>query len=197
MGKKPYSVESIFDKRPLISEYDVLPHDVRKFVDKLIQTSLKSNKILRVDGKNKHPIKQSLWLLSWNDIILIREYVIERNIVEVLKIIYKLSSEKFNTLDLFNCFAVYKWINEELEAIANLEKQELYDEPTNEEKEAGVNKLQEFGSDVTIDNLCNGNPIIEEIMLKKPYIVIFKRLCLRKVKREISEEYAEIMKRKK
>lgn len=195
MGKQSNSLDNIFLRRPTIKDYISLEGIVKNDVDRVINV-LKPNKILRFKTFQIKPKKVDLWDLSWSDLILLKELVNSKNISGVIDLIYHVKEIKFIELDVFNCFAVYKWISEQLEEIAKAEIQELGGEATIEEKEAGVEMLNEFGYSVSLDVLTGGDMTKEEEILSKPYHVIFKKLCLNKTKSEIQKNYIENARRK-
>ncbi|CAL2085070.1 hypothetical protein [Tenacibaculum sp. 190524A02b] len=196
MGKQPYSIDTIFDNRPSIGEYELLSGEIKEFIVEIIKDSIKANKYLRHNKKEIEPKVQDLWYLSWGDIIELRESVKDTQMMEVVRLIYGLKEVDFLRLDLFNCFAVYKWITEQLSSISKTEEQELSYEPSSEEKEAGVDMLQEFEYTVSLDILANGDILKYDEILKQPYAVIFRKLCLDKVKNQIQKNYIENARRK-
>ncbi|WP_407324035.1 hypothetical protein R5O24_02820 [Tenacibaculum maritimum] len=196
MGKQSYSIETIFENRPTIETYSQLQGKVKEFVDDIIKDSIKPNKVLRLNGKELNPKQEDLWFLSWGDMIELRESINEMKMIESLKLIYEIKEDEFLRLDVFNCFAVYKWITEQLKSIAEIEAQELSHEPTAEEKNAGVDMLQDFDYTVSLDVLANGDLLKYDEILEKPYAIIFRKLCLDKLKNQIQQNFIENARRK-
>lgn len=197
MGIKSYSIKRWFFKRNIkIKDYSSLSVEEKDFVDYTIKNSLKLNPVLRVGRRKVQPKKIDFWQLSWNDIILIRHYLSEKDICSVHKLLYNIEDKQFLLLNLFNSTAVYKWVAEQIKNISEIEKQELGDEPDVDEKEAGIEKLQEFDYAVALDVLSKGNLLQEDDILQKPYSVIFRKQCLNKVKAEIQKAYTENARRK-
>ena len=195
MGKQSKSVDNILLNRPTIKDYISLEGIVKNDVD-IVITVLKPNMILRIKTFKIKPKKVDLWDLSWSDLILLREMIKEKNISGVLELIYSVSQEKFLELDVFNCFAVYKWINEQLALITKEEIFYLNDEPTQKEKDAGIDDLNEFGYTVSLDVLANGNILEYDNYLRKPYHQIFRKFRLNKTKNEIQKKYIDNASRK-
>lgn len=196
MGKQSYSIETIFENRPTIETYNLLEGKVKEFVDDVIKDSIKPNKVLRLNEKELNPKQEDLWFLTWEDIIELRDSIKEMKMIEAIKLIYEITDKDFLNLDVFNCFAVYKWITEQLKSIGEIELQELSHEPTTEEKNAGVDMLQDFDYTVSLDVLANGDVLKYDDILKKPYAIIFRKLCLDKVKNQIQQNYIENARRK-
>ena len=160
MGFKSYSVETIFKNRPMLVEYALLPVEVKEVVDYTIQESLKSNSQLRVRGvlpKVVKPKNENLWFLSWSDIIELRLAISEQRMYDVLNIVFGITEKQFALLDLFNAYSAYKWTVEQFKEIVEIEIQELSSEHSQDELEAGVEELHEFGYSVALDGIAKGD----------------------------------------
>lgn len=188
MGKQSNSVDNIFLNRPTIKDYISLEGIVKNDVDRVI-TVLKPNMILRIKSFELKPKKVDLWDLSWSDLILLREMIKEKNISGVLELIYSVSQEKFLELDVFNCFAVYKWINEQLNELYKVWSENLHTEPTQKEKDAGVENFNDFGDYATLETLTKGDSLKDDYYLNKPAHYIYRKLCYNKVNAEYTRAY--------
>lgn len=93
------------------------------------------------------------------------------------------------------CFLL--WVKEQREFINNIEMNNLSSIPKPELMAAGIERLDEFGSYVTIDSLSSGNILNHSKIEKLPYYKVYEKLKLDKIQREIEEAYAEIIKNKK
>lgn len=89
------------------------------------------------------------------------------------------------------------WIHEQQEFIYTIEKNNLSSELEPELAAAGINRLDEFGSYTTIDSLASGDILKHEEIEKLPYYVVYQKLKLDKIQREIEKKYVEIIKNKK
>lgn len=190
MGLKQYNIETVFKNRPMLAEYSQFPEDVKELVDFTVKESLRANKELRIRSifpKRIMPKKVNFWDLSWSDIIELRIAVSDRNLYDTLKVVFGISEKQFMHLDLFNAFAVYKWIIDQFKEIVEIEIQELASEPTEAEKEAGIERLQDFGYSVALDGLTKGDLLKNNDYLKLPYSKIFRKLCLDKTRYEINK----------
>ncbi|WP_233881867.1 hypothetical protein [Tenacibaculum piscium] len=193
MGKEPHNVNAFTNIS--IGEYTLLKGKSKETVDAIVK-SVKSNNSLRVGKFNVKPKQFDFWNFSWGEIILLREAIEIQDLQQVMYLVYGVRASKFAQINIYNCFAIYKWINEKLKEITELEIQELGGKVTIEEEEAGVEMLNAFGYSVSVDVLAGGDILKHEEVLAKPYIVIFKKLCLNKTKYEIQKNYAENARKK-
>lgn len=200
MGFKPYSIENIFRNRPRMIHYSKMEPDVKELVDYTVKESLKPNPILRTRRrfKTRHLTAKftDFWSMTWHDLETLRESVQEKNMPEVFKQLYGITERQFIQLDLFNAFAVYRWVVDELTAIAEIEIQELGGEMDSDLKEAGAEALQQFGYAAAVDSLARGDMLKHGEILVKPYRVIFQKMCLDKVNSDIKKQYQENVSRK-
>jgi len=199
MGKFKFGIKDIFRKRLMLVHYTELTPEAKELVDYTIKENLKANKVLRVRGfrtKKMLPLKSDLWNITWNDRIELGLAVGENDLFSILKLIYGITESQFNRLELYNAFAVHKFILDELRNMVEIEAQELAHEYTDEEKDAGVEALQEFGYYNTLDTLTNGNILIQNEWLMLPYSKIFRKMCLDKTRYDINLTMRENANRK-
>lgn len=200
MGIKQVSVKDVFKSRLMLSQYPALPSDVRDFVNYTVLGSLKSNNQLRVNGLFNHkvikPKKDNLWFLSWSDIIELRMAIVDENMFEVFKIVFGIDQKDFVRLEMFNAFAVYQWVSSQLTDMIKIEFQELSNDLTDEEKEAGAEELQEFGYSLTLDVLTKGDLLKSDDWLSLAYAKIFRKLCIDKKRYDINKTLQENASRK-
>lgn len=200
MGFKQVSIEDVFKSRLMLWQYSELSGDVRELVNYTVLGSLKQNNELRVKGMLKYkvikPKKQSLWLLSWNDIIELRMAIVDENMFEVFKIVFGINEKQFVKLEMFNAFAVYRWVSDQVSEMIKIEFQELTNEMSDEEKNAGAEELQEFGYSLTLDVLTKGDLLKSDEWLKLAYAKIFRKLCIDKKRYDINKTLQENASRK-
>ncbi len=175
-----------------VKDYSNLKKDNREAVDYVISYGLKDNKVLRLKRKQIKPKYNSLFDLQWQQIIDLKNFVIQNNILAVLSMLYGINEKQFVNLNLFNCFAVYQTVLKEVENLLELEKNELYSEPTSKEKRAGIDRLSNFEHFPVLDALADGDPTKYDQILKLPYSVIFTKQALNKTKNEIQTNYYNI-----
>jgi hypothetical protein len=198
MGIKSYSIESIYKKKYFLNQYENLPTDLKEMIDFTIQENLKSNPELRLYGGLSiiKPKQTNFWVLSWSDIIELKDAISESNILAAFKIIYAINEKQFKRIELFNGLAVYKFIIESVKEIIKIENQELAHELSIEEKDAGAEKMQEFGYSATLDGLTNGDLRLYDEYLNMPYSKIFRKMCLDKTRYDINKQFQENASRK-
>lgn len=196
-----HTVDNIFTNRPMMADYPTLPADVRELVDYTIKESIRPNPALRVPkgrlfGRTYtspvNPKAESLWKLSWGDLIQVRMALQENDLLEIMRLMYGITARTFAMLDLFNVFACYRWVTNELIEIGKIEVQELASELTSDEKLAGADELQRFGVDLAIDALTQGDMTKEDAYLAMDYDRIFKKMCMNKVRGDVNKRLAEI-----
>lgn len=196
-GKKQrFTIATIFKTIPTVAEYTLLPTEVKNFVDDIITTGIKANPVARVKGKNISPVQADFWQLSYEQIILLRNAVESMQMEEVFKLIYGLPEKQFLKLQVFNCFACYKWITGQLLEMARIEQDHLGGEPSLDEKNAGVEELAQFGYANNLDMLAGGDLLKYDDILLKPYAVVFRKLYMEKVKQDIQKRYMDYVSRK-
>lgn len=194
--KQPFTVANIFTNIPKVSEYHVLPTDVKTFVETVITNGLKSNKNARVKRAIKVPLQQDFWQLPYETIVQLRTAVENMDLETVFTLVYGITEKEVNNMELFNCFACYQWVTDQLLEINKVEKECLGDEPSIEQKNAGVEELEQFGYANSLDMLAGGDILKYDAILLMPYAVIFRKLYMEKVKQEIHKRYLEYVSRK-
>lgn len=199
MGKIQTSI-NIFKYRPTLAGYSKLSGERKELIDYTIQNSLKSNPILRVRKlfriRHLKPKETNLWMLTWNDIILLKRYITEKDLISFLKLMYGIEEKQFMKLDAYNVFATWKWINEELKKLSEIEVQELEEDIPDELKDAGIEQMQRFDYTPALDKMAGGDLTRYDEFLKLPYAKIFRKLVMDKVIRDISETYKDNVSRK-
>lgn len=172
-------------KNVRLIDYAHLKPKVKELVDYTVENSVKENPILKVGRKKVKPKQFDFWQLSWNDIVLLRHHLKDNDIEACLKLIYSISDSDFIKLQIFNCSACYKWIASKIKEINEIENANLGEEPSEEDKAAGVEKLEPFGFSVSLEQLTKGDSTKEDYYLNQPYAKIFKKRCLQKTLTDI------------
>jgi hypothetical protein len=200
MGFKQVSIDKVLSSRLMLSQYSGLSGEVREFINYTVLGSLRQNNELRVNGLFKYkvikPKKDNLWFLSWSDIIELRMAIVDENMLEVFKIVFGITEKDFIRLEMFNAFAVYRWVCDQVSHMIKIEFQELTNELTDEEKDAGAEELQEFGYSLTLDVLTKGDLLKSDDWLKLAYAKIFRKLCIDKKRYDINKTLQENASRK-
>ncbi len=196
MGKKQISVDNIFAKRINVKDYQKLTTDVREIVDYTIRHNLNNQSKLGVAKEIKQPIFNDIFELRWEQLIELEELIKEADVFQVLQMVYEITEEEFLDLEIYNCFAAYQFVVNELNELHKMEEAELSSEPSPEQIAAGVEDLNRFGYYNNLDFLAKGNIMVYDELLKKPYSIIFRKLALEKTKSDIQTRYSENVSRK-
>ena len=195
MGFKSQSIDKIFTQKIRMCDYDNLPSEVKELVNYTITNNLKQNPILRLK-KDIKPKEDSLWFLNWSNIIELREALSEQDLRSAIKIVYGISENQFNQLEVFNLYAAYLWIANQFKEMMETEIEQLSFELGEDEKEAGAEDLQEFGYVVALDGLAGGDILKYDEYLRLPYAKVFRKLCLDKTRYEINKNMQKNASRK-
>lgn len=193
MGKVKYTIDSIFDKRPKVKDFTLLDEELQEYIKVIIP---KANPVLRIKRKQVSPRINDFWSLKWIELIEIRHDYENEDLLSIFKNLYGVTEKQLLKLDIFNYFSCIKWITDQLENIAESEKENLNYESSEEEKEAGSEEFEKYDYYVTLDGLTNGDSTKEEFYLNKSYEYIFRKLCLLNDKRMFNDKMQEIVSRK-
>lgn len=199
MGKVKTSL-NIFKYRPTLGSYFDLDHEQKELLEYTVKNNLISTCEIRVRKffkvKTLKPKQTNLWLLTWNDVILLRKYLEQNDLFSFLKLMYGLNEKAIVKLDAFNSLAAWKWLNEEMKKMNEIEVQELEEDVPDELKNAGIEEMERFNYEPVVDKLAGGDITRYDEFLKLPYAKIFRKLVMEKVIREINQNYKENVSRK-
>lgn len=191
---------NIFKYRPTLAGYTRLKGSRKELIDYTIQNYLVSNPILRTQKWfrtiNVKPKDFNLWMLSWNDIIVLKKQLADKDLIGLLKLMYGIEEKQLFKLDAYNVFACWKWVSEEMNKLIEIEIKELEDDIPDELKEAGIEQMERFDYAPALDKLAGGDITRYDEFLKLPYAKIFRKLVMDKVVRDITETYKENVSRK-
>ena len=113
---------------------------------------------------------------------------------ELIKFILSLIKE--SDPDVFDFFAQYNYLREQIDSINEVEGRMLAYSPTAEEEAAGLERFSKFGYFPQIDSLAQGKPWRYEEVKRLPYETAFTKLLLDKEKSDFDKEMYKIMSRK-
>lgn len=142
------------------------------------------------------PKHSDLWDFSYSDIIELKMAFAELKdfdlTSEIARIVYRIAKpEKVFDIGFLNITNGFTWVVEEFTQMLQVEKNELYYEPDDKEKAAGVENLARFGHTPTIDSLTGGNMTRESEILQYPYHKVFLKLCYNRTVNEINKKLAQ------
>lgn len=188
MGKLKFNITML--------EYSLLKDEDRELVEYTVKNFIKSNKVLRVKmffrKIDLQPKVNTLWELSWEDLLLLRGAISKNDIDSIFNIVYGLKPHQMPSLEVFNVFACFNWITDELKAINNAEVERLHTELTNEEKEAGAEELSDYGYYSSLKAMCP-DLLQHDNYLKLPYSIIFRDMAHTKLTNKINKKHNEII----
>lgn len=157
-----------------VKDYSGLSPDEKIFFDEVLK-NISPSENLRADTKIK-PKESNFWYLKWKEIEALRIRLKDGNIEGVLELVYDISKEDLQEMQLTNVIGCFKWITEQMEKIAEAEKNVMGDsKPSQKEIDAGIMNFEKYGFYNSVKKL---SPTIldENKVLELPYIQVFKRL---------------------
>ena len=183
-------------RRTTLAEFVNSTEADRKAIGHVVKHGIKPNKILRFKRRRIAPKTEDLWQLAWGEVITVRDSFSKGKPEQAIELLYAIDDKILMGLEVFNFFAVQRWIMAQLEQMARIESEELSGEPCEAEKAAGVEQLQRFEHALSLDALANGDLLKYDALLRLPYVSIFRQLCLNHTRRIIEKKYLEHVSRK-
>lgn len=113
---------------------------------------------------------------------------------EVFKYMQGLNEEQFLNLKVVEFYELYNYIIKQLENLSKMETQELVSEHSDYKWEAveGSERLSVMGILPTIDRLAVGDILKYEEILDLPYLTVFNRLRMDRIKSDIEHDMNKI-----
>lgn len=194
MGKQQGTM-TLFQERT-VREY-LLEKD-KKLIDIVLQhvnpkkiiTSKYQGKVLKWE-----PRVNSLYELKYKWIIEIKQNIQSPTISameSVLGAVYGFrTQEQFLNCSVFDAFAGYAWIVEEVMGIYEVEKLKLFREPTQQQKNAGIEEFEQLDDIPIIDDLAGGDVTKWNEILELPYGQVLRKLLLTRIQKEYSERLSK------
>ena len=151
-----------------------------KYRDKYFQWKPRVNDLFELEYKWVIKVKE-----SQNDTSL-------RDVMNVLMGIYDLrTEEQFYSCSVFDVFAAYAWIVEELTTLYEVEKQKLYKKPTQKQISAGIEEFDQLDDIPAIDALAGGDITQWDKILELPYGQVLRKFLLNKIQNEYNERLSK------
>jgi len=156
----------------------------------LIKNGARSSKLLNFDF-------ESLIYLKWG---LLKETLPSLIQVGDLETLYFLMLKDRGVNVFFNdvqniepnkAMSFFLWIRDEMQSIQELENQYLRSDPDIKLLQAGINELDKFGLNNTLDNLAKGNILDYDKIRQLPYNVVFDKQYLEVTKGRIEKKLAK------
>ena len=104
-----------------------------------------------------------------------------------------LFDEKILTLDVFSFFAFYRYVESEINRVNEIEYNLLKHEATADEVAAGIDRFNQFGVLLQIDNLAKGNVLEWDNIKNLPYEYALAKLCIDKNSNDFQRDYQQII----
>ena len=136
------------------------------------------NDLFQLEYKWIIKIKQSLQINTLN------------SVKEIVSAVFPIHTDiQFFNCSVFDVFAAYAWIIEEMEAIAEAEKEKLYKKPTQKQINAGIEEFDQLDDIPAIDGLANGDMEKWDAVLEQPYGKVMRKMLLSRIQSEYDEQY--------
>lgn len=195
MGKKFIDLS----KRPRMWQYALCTPEELEYLEYVQNEISIPNPILRVPYrvfwiKELKPKYEELWYMPWGEMELMKLDLSEGNLYEAMNYIWPVSKRIFNALEITNVMSCMAWVKSELEKIQEVETERLNVKLTDEQKEAGAERLSEFGYYNALRSIQPDITKHEETM-KLPYNVIFRELLVSSIEKQVKSKYDEIITR--
>ena len=96
-------------------------------------------------------------------------------------------------LNVFDFFAAYRFIENEVIRISEKEAKRLKHEPSPEEEAAGLERFSQLGVGIQIDSLAMGQVWMYETIRSLPYKECFFKLVLDKINNDYERDYQKVI----
>lgn len=176
-------------------------------VHTLEHTLSKSNKndldVIVRSGKRRNSVcgiefEGLIYLPYWLVKVEIKELLLNNQFSELIILMLK-EKGKITTLSEISkenhkeLFSFVLWVKDSLEAIFNLEKEYLSNEPDADSINAGIRDFDELGEINTIDNLAGGDILKWEEVKRLPYHQVFDKLRKNTIENKFNKRYQKII----
>lgn len=171
----------------LLEEDKTLIDIILKHVNpKKVITSKFRDKVIRWEPK-----VGTLYELEYKHVIVIKQQLQNPTLEAmnvVLRSVYRFrTQEQFLNCSVFDVFAAYTWIVEEVKGIYEVERQKLYREPTQKQKNAGIEEFEQLDDIPAIDDLAGGDVTKWDEILELPYGQILRKMLLSRIQKDYNE----------
>lgn len=186
---------SIFEDKT-VAEY-LLTED-KSLVDVVLQ-NLSPKKMISLNYKGQYftikPKVNDLFFLQWKWIIKIKKSLTESNlkaVKELIQAVFPISTdEQFYNCSIFDVFAAYTWVVEEVEKIYQAEKMKLYKKPTQKQIAAGIEDFDQLDDVPVVDSIAGGDIRKWNEVLELPYGQVLRKMLLNKIQNEYNERLSK------
>lgn len=194
MGKQQSLV--IFQERT-VGEY-LLTKD-RSLIDTIL-ANVNPKRSIKVSYNNKEftliPRVNDLFEIQWKWVIKIKQGMGSTNLNSVKEILSGvfpiMTDQQFFNCSVFDVFACYAWIVEEVNIIYEAEKQKLFKKPSQKQIAAGIEEFEQLEDVPSIDGMAKGDPTKYDEVLELPYGLVLRKMLLNKIQNEYDERYSKL-----
>ncbi|WP_299153088.1 hypothetical protein [uncultured Christiangramia sp.] len=188
-------MKNIFQDKTL-AEY-LLTED-KDLIDVVLQ-NVEPKKIITLNYKGKDyklkPRVNDLFFLEWKWIMMIKKNLTESKlsaVKDILQGIYPINTEEqFYNCSVFDVFAAYAWVVEEIQNIYDAEKMKLYKKPSSKQLSAGIEDFDQLEDVPVIDGIANGDIRLWNEVLELPYGQVLRKMLLTKIQNEYNERLSK------
>lgn len=152
--------------------------------------AIKENPVIRYKSREIKPKHPDLWMTPWGELLELKE-TIKEDMFSAINITHGLKLGALLEVPVLNVFACLEWISKQLLNMHEVEKQELHREPNAKEINAGINEFEPFGYANQLRRLRGNDLTKDEELLKLPYAIIFRELCMNRVEADFNESYSK------
>lgn len=183
-------------KYKTVAEY-ILTED-KSLIDIVLQ-NVAAKKTISINYKGKFydlkPRVESLFEIEFKWIIKLRQNLQMNTLQSVKESISGVfpikTNEQFFNCSVFDVFAAYAWMIEELEIINEAEKLKLHKKPSQKQINAGIEEFDQLEEVPAIDGLANGLISKWDEVLEEPYGKVMRKMLLNRIQSEYNERYAK------
>ena len=180
-----------------VAEY-LLTED-KELIDVVLQ-NVKPKQIITSKYRGKYyqwkPRITDLFQIEYKWVIKIKQGIQQSNlnsVKEILSGLYAIKTdEQFYSCSVFDVFAAYAWIVEEVENVYEVEKMKLHKKPTQKQISAGIEEFDQLDDVPTIDALAGGDIGKWDEVLELPYGKVLRKMLLSKIQNEYNERYSKL-----
>ena len=162
----------------------------KEIVNFVLEDALKENYILRIGKRQIYPC--DLWRVSYADMIFLKDNINDNGFIDCINIVYGTTLYQIYKANIYNVFAVLKYITKKLQEIIDLEKQEFESQQDKDEEKAGINMFDRYGYYNELRSLTGGDRTKDKFYLDMPYIDIFMELTYKSKLIKFEKKLSEI-----
>lgn len=194
MGRQQ-SVMTVFQDKT-VAEYLLTPD--KELIDIVLQ-HVNPKKEISAEYKGRyfkwHPKIPDLFGLKYKWVIQVRKQIQEPTLEAVrniLSVVYDIrTEEQFYSCSVFDVFAAYAWVIEEVDNVYQVEKEKLFKKPTQKQIAAGIEDFDQLDEIPVIDSLAGGDVTQWDKILELPYGQVLRKMLLSKIQNEYNERYSK------